>query len=222
MSKGQARADALIIGAGPTGAVAAKRLAEAGMRVVVLEQGDWPDYARARADRLVLKPTNVTFEQACAVPTSAITALQAVRNHGNVQPGQKVLIIGASGGVGLFAVQIARASGAEVTAGGAVAHGPDDITRASAQAQDVVRLARVLERPPGGYLLRDVLLEYQLTRPSDAQGDLAQLLDPIDRNPDLPLTLEVYLDHDLDRRRTAAALHVHPTRWTTGCGASSS
>jgi choline dehydrogenase-like flavoprotein len=50
MSKGQVRADALIIGAGPTGAVAAKRLAEAGMRVVVLEQGDWPDYARARAD----------------------------------------------------------------------------------------------------------------------------------------------------------------------------
>ena len=50
MSKGQVNADALIIGAGPTGAVAAKRLAEAGMRVVVLEQGDWPDYARARAD----------------------------------------------------------------------------------------------------------------------------------------------------------------------------
>jgi sugar diacid utilization regulator len=105
---------------------------------------------------------------------------------------------------------LTTAAGADVTAGGAVAHGLADITRAAAQAQDVVRLARVLGRPPGGYQLRDVLLEYQLTRPSDAQSDLARLLDPLDRNPDLPLTLEVYLGHDLDRRKTAAALHVHP------------
>jgi sugar diacid utilization regulator len=105
---------------------------------------------------------------------------------------------------------VSKAAGADVTAGGAVAVGIGDIARASAQAHDVVRLARVLGREPGGYLLRDVLLEYQLTRPSDAQSDLAQLLVPLDRNPDLPLTLEVYLDHDLDRRKTAAALHVHP------------
>ena len=105
---------------------------------------------------------------------------------------------------------VSEAAGAAVTAGGAVAVGVGDIARAAAQAQDVVRLARVLGREPGGYLLRDVLLEYQLTRPSDAQSDLAQLLVPLDRNPDLPLTLEVYLDHDLDRRKTAAALHVHP------------
>ena len=105
---------------------------------------------------------------------------------------------------------VSKAAGADVTAGGAVAVGTGDIARAAAQAQDVVRLARVLGREPGGYLLRDVLLEYQLTRPSDAQSDLAQLLVPLDRNPDLPLTLEVYLDHDLDRRKTAAALHVHP------------
>jgi hypothetical protein len=109
-----------------------------------------------------------------------------------------------------LADMLADAAGVEVTAGGAVAHRPDDIARASAQAQDVLRLARLLQRPPGGYLLRDVLLEYQLTRPSDAQSDLAQLLVPLERNPDLPLTLEVYLDHDLDRRSTAAALHVHP------------
>jgi len=109
-----------------------------------------------------------------------------------------------------LAAAIAEAAGADVIAGGAVALGTEDIARATAQAQDVVRLARVLERPPGGYVLRDVLLEYQLTRPSDAQADLAQLLQPLDRNPDLPLTLEVYLDHDLDRRSTAAALHVHP------------
>jgi sugar diacid utilization regulator len=105
---------------------------------------------------------------------------------------------------------VSKAAGADVTAGGAVALGTGDIVRAAAQAHDVVRLARVLGREPGGYVLRDVLLEYQLTRPSDAQSDLAQLLVPLDRNPDLPLTLEVYLDHDLDRRNTAAALHVHP------------
>jgi hypothetical protein len=108
-------------------------------------------------------------------------------------------------------VEALRASaGAEVLAGGAVAVGATDVARAAAQAKDVVRLALRLNHPPGGYLLHDVLLEYQLTRPSDAQGALHRLLDPIDRNPDLPHTLEVYLAHDLDRRRTAAALHVHP------------
>ena len=109
-----------------------------------------------------------------------------------------------------LAAAVSSAAGAEVTVGGAVACGVRDIGRAAAQAQDVVRLARTIGAPPGAYLLRDVLLEYQLTRPSDAQADLAQLLDPLDRNPDLPLTLESYLAHDLDRRRTAASLHVHP------------
>ncbi|HET6317379.1 MAG TPA: NAD(P)-dependent alcohol dehydrogenase, partial [Chloroflexota bacterium] len=83
--------------------------------------GAYAEYARARVDRLVLKPANITFEQASAVATSAVVARQAVRKHGNVQPGQKVLIVGASGGVGLFAVQIARALGAEVTGVGSTA-----------------------------------------------------------------------------------------------------
>ena len=65
---------------------------------------------------VVLKPANLTFEQAAAVPVAGVTALQALRDHGRVQKGQKVLINGASGGVGSFAVQIARALGAEVTA----------------------------------------------------------------------------------------------------------
>ena len=73
------------------------------------------EYTCAEEDRLVHKPHNLTFEQAAAVPTSALTALQALRDHGKVQPGQKVLINGASGGVGTFAVQIAKALGAEVT-----------------------------------------------------------------------------------------------------------
>jgi DNA-binding PucR family transcriptional regulator len=102
------------------------------------------------------------------------------------------------------------AAGSDVLAGGAVAIGVNDILRAGRQAKDIVRLARQLHRPPGGYLLQDVLLEYQLTRPSDAHAALSGLLDPLDRNPDLPHTLEVYLENDLDRRRTAAALHVHP------------
>ncbi|HEY1297247.1 MAG TPA: NAD(P)-dependent alcohol dehydrogenase, partial [Chloroflexota bacterium] len=77
--------------------------------------GAYAEYARARADRLVLKPANVTFEQAAAVPTSGVVALQAVRQHGNIKAGDRVLIVGASGGVGLFAVQIARSLGAEVS-----------------------------------------------------------------------------------------------------------
>jgi NADPH:quinone reductase-like Zn-dependent oxidoreductase len=76
----------------------------------------WAEYAPARAARLVRKPTNVSFEEAAAVPVAGLTALQAVRDHGRVQPGQKVLINGASGGVGTYAVQIAKSFGADVTA----------------------------------------------------------------------------------------------------------
>jgi NADPH:quinone reductase-like Zn-dependent oxidoreductase len=70
--------------------------------------------AAAPAGKLAAKPGNVTFEQAAAVPVSGLTALQAVRDHGRVRAGQQVLIIGASGGVGSFAVQIAKSLGAEV------------------------------------------------------------------------------------------------------------
>ena len=78
--------------------------------------GAFAEYVCARADRAVaLKPANITFEQAASVPIAAITALQGLRDKGHVQPGQKVLINGASGGVGTFAVQIAKSFGAEVT-----------------------------------------------------------------------------------------------------------
>jgi len=78
--------------------------------------GAFAEYLVIPEDRgLTLKPANVTFEQAAAVPIAALTALQALRDKGSLQPGQKVLINGASGGVGTFAVQIAKSIGAEVT-----------------------------------------------------------------------------------------------------------
>jgi len=76
--------------------------------------GAFAEYACAGEDHFAPRPANLTFEQAAAVPLAAITALQGLRDVGHVQPGQKVLVIGASGGVGTFAVQIARAFGAQV------------------------------------------------------------------------------------------------------------
>jgi NADPH:quinone reductase-like Zn-dependent oxidoreductase len=77
--------------------------------------GTYAEYARAREDQLAAKPASLSFEQAGALPVSGVTALQALRDRGAVQPGQHVLVIGASGGVGTFAVQLAKAFGAEVT-----------------------------------------------------------------------------------------------------------
>jgi NADPH:quinone reductase-like Zn-dependent oxidoreductase len=78
--------------------------------------GSWAEHAATREIRLAPKPGNLSFEEAAAVPVAAITALQALRDKGQVQPGQRVLINGASGGVGTFAVQLAKAFGADVTA----------------------------------------------------------------------------------------------------------
>ncbi|HEX7197369.1 MAG TPA: NAD(P)-dependent alcohol dehydrogenase [Candidatus Limnocylindria bacterium] len=77
--------------------------------------GAFAEYARAPEGQFVVKPANLTFEEAASVGVSATTALQLLRDNGKVKPGQKVLINGASGGVGTFAVQIAKAFGAEVT-----------------------------------------------------------------------------------------------------------
>jgi NADPH:quinone reductase-like Zn-dependent oxidoreductase len=90
-------------------------------------EGTFAEYCAAAADKLAPKPANLTFPQAAAVPISGLTALQAVRDQGRVQPGQRVLVIGAAGGVGSFAVQIAKAFGAEVT--GVCSTGKVDLVR---------------------------------------------------------------------------------------------
>src|SRR5881296_786856 len=87
-----------------------------GDEVFGVANGSYAEYANAREDRLALKPANSSFEEAAAVPIAGLTALQALRDKGGIRPGQKVLINGAGGGVGTFAVQIARSFGAEVTA----------------------------------------------------------------------------------------------------------
>ena len=78
-------------------------------------KGAFAEYACTSESALVMKPDNVTFEQAASVPMAAFTALQGLRDKGRIQPGQKVLINGAAGGVGTFAVQIAKSFGADVT-----------------------------------------------------------------------------------------------------------
>jgi NADPH:quinone reductase-like Zn-dependent oxidoreductase len=86
-----------------------------GDEVFGVGKGSFAEFAAAREDKLALKPSNLTFEQAAAVPVSGMTALRGLSDVGRLQAGQKVLIIGASGGVGSYAVQIVKALGAEVT-----------------------------------------------------------------------------------------------------------
>jgi NADPH:quinone reductase-like Zn-dependent oxidoreductase len=86
-----------------------------GDEVMGTAEGSFAELVVARPDKLVPKPANLTFEQAAAVPIAGTTALRAIRDEGKVQPGQTLLVIGAAGGVGSLAVQIAKAFGAEVT-----------------------------------------------------------------------------------------------------------
>lgn len=101
--------------------------------------GSFAEYAVVRPDRCVPKPANLSYEQAAAVPVSAVTALQAVRDMGRVQAGQRVMVIGASGGVGTYAVQLAKAYGAHVT--GVCSTKKMDLVR-SIGADDVIDYTR--------------------------------------------------------------------------------
>jgi NADPH:quinone reductase-like Zn-dependent oxidoreductase len=89
---------------------------KSGDAVFGVANGSFAEYVTTSEDRLALKPRNLTFEQAAALPIAGITALQGLRDKAHVQPGQKVLVYGAGGGVGTFSVQMARALGAHVTA----------------------------------------------------------------------------------------------------------
>jgi NADPH:quinone reductase-like Zn-dependent oxidoreductase len=120
MGNGWRRPKDTSVGADVAGVVEAVGKDVEGLRpgdeVYGVATGAWAEYACARGDRVAPKPASLSFEEAAAVPIAAITALQALRDKGQVQPGQKVLINGASGGVGTFSVQLAKVFGAEVTA----------------------------------------------------------------------------------------------------------
>jgi NADPH:quinone reductase-like Zn-dependent oxidoreductase len=107
----------------------------AGDEVFGWARGSYAEFAIARADRLARKPDTITFKQAAAVPTAAVTALQGLRDSGRLAAGHQTLVIGASGGVGTFAVQIAKAFGAEVT--GVCSTGNVELVR-SIGADDVI------------------------------------------------------------------------------------
>lgn len=110
-----------------------------GDEVFGIARGSFAEYAAAREDKLAAKPANLSFEQAAVVPISGLTALQALRDAGRVEAGQKVLIVGASGGVGSYAVQLAKAFGAQVT--GVCSTAKVDLVR-SLGADDVIDYTR--------------------------------------------------------------------------------
>jgi NADPH:quinone reductase-like Zn-dependent oxidoreductase len=151
------------------GADCAGRVEAVGAKVTDLAPGDevfgvcdgsFAEYARAKPGKLAPKPAGLTFEQAAAVPVSGVAALQAVRDKGRVEAGQRVLVIGASGGVGSYAVQLATAFGAEV----AGVCGPASVERVRALgATDVIDYTReeITDRP-GGY---DVVVDCAGDRP---------------------------------------------------------
>ena len=141
--------------------------------------------------------------------------------------GETLTLLGPSGGPVLIAVRgdtadaerqqlpdllasLAEAAGAAVTAGVSFRPGLDGVPVAGSEAAEVLRLATELNRPPGRYELDDVLVEYLVTRPSDAASRLAGVLTALDHGPELVETLQGYFDADLDRRSAAAALNIHP------------
>lgn len=141
-----------------------------GDEVMGIAEGSFAELAVARADKLVPKPANISFEQASAAPISGVTALQALRDEAKVQPGQRVLIVGASGGVGSLAVQIAKASGAMVT--GVCSTPKTDLVR-SIGADDVIDYTR--EDFADGSRTWDVIVETSGRR---SLSDLRRALTP--------------------------------------------
>lgn len=118
---------------------AAVRDLEPGDEVMGIAEGSFAELARAPREKLARKPARLSFEEAAAVPISGLTALQAIRDVGRLQPGQNVLVLGAAGGVGTLGVQIAKALGARVT--GVCSTSKTDLVR-SLRADDVIDYTR--------------------------------------------------------------------------------
>lgn len=129
----------------------------------LLRGGALAEYARAPRDKLVPKPATITFQQAAAVPVAACTALQALRDQAKVRPGQRVLVNGASGGVGSFAVQLAKALGAQVT--GVCSTKNLDLVRSIGADQVIDYTRQDFTRGPGRF---DVVLDNVANRPLSA------------------------------------------------------
>jgi NADPH:quinone reductase-like Zn-dependent oxidoreductase len=144
-----------------------------GDEVFGIATGSFAEYARAREDKLAAKPAEVGFAEAATVAVSGLAALQGVRDHGRVEPGQRVLVVGASGGVGSFAVQIAKIRGAHVT--GVCSTAKTDLVRALG-ADEVVDYTT--EDVTAGGRRWDVVLDIGGARPLSA---LRRVLTPTGR-----------------------------------------
>ncbi|MEV0647307.1 helix-turn-helix domain-containing protein [Phytomonospora sp. NPDC050363] len=165
---------------------------------------DRPGTASAVAGRRKLHRATATLDAFASEP--ALTAFDATGGLALVPLGDCAVDWDAAGEL---VRDMSRAAGADVRSAAETA-APAGIPAAVTLTQEILDVARSFARPPGLYRLSDVLLEYQLTRPSVATGELAGLLDPLAGSPGLLRTVEVHLGNGLDRRRTAAALHVHP------------
>ena len=170
--------------------------------VLALDLGEHPDEATAGAVAARRKVRRVQYELDVLVGEPVLTRLDS-------SGGLALLpdLTRWQGALGDVVDQLQKGGRVGVRVGAAEATTTAELAGAGELACDVLRLAPA---EPGLYELRDVLLDYQLSRPSSAQQHLAGLLQPLERNPDLLRTLEVYLEQDLDRRRTAGELHVHP------------
>ncbi|MFK0098325.1 PucR family transcriptional regulator [Streptomyces sp. NPDC091040] len=158
------------------------------------------------AARRKIRRIRTTLDRFAGTP--ALTALDASGGTVLLPVAEPPLWDGPGGLCDLIA-EATRAAGVPVTAAAETA-APDGVPAAVARNGEIVDLVARTGRAPGLYRLADVLLEYQLSRPSEALRGLAGLLSPLDAKPELLHTLETYLGHGLDRRAAAAALHVHP------------
>ncbi|MBK5305647.1 MAG: helix-turn-helix domain-containing protein [Frankiaceae bacterium] len=202
----RALAAALMAGQ-PADALAARLGVDLGTRwnVVALELAEHVDEKAAGVAGAVAGRRKVRRVQAVLDEHGSGQVLGLFDAHGGT-----VFLPDQGTGVGTLADDLQAAAGTTVRAAADCGVATGDLAGASTQVREVLRIVGRLGRPPGLYALADVLLEYQLTRPSEALRGLVALLEPLERNPDLLLTLDTYLAENLDRRRTAAALHVHP------------